>query len=247
MPPRYAAMISAMTFSKAVEVYGRYLERNNSTDGAETALRQFLNWDVANEDTFGRDARIVLVSAEFSKEITTSVLWLNERALDIRCVRLRPYALEARVLLDVQQVIPLPEADAFGHISALELRNAVRPPQLRFPIILFQRKDVLNSHGIHQATAEITPPGRARPARPRGKGVLHSQHLRTPAAGCGSGSRPAGRYCAPKSHRAGPPDEGHVGQHRRFWVPIGCQFGISGATRRTNPFSEVPVTIWNIW
>ena len=55
----------------------------------------------------------MLVSAEFSKEITTSVLWLNEHALDIRCVRLRPYALEARILLDVQQVIPLPEADAY--------------------------------------------------------------------------------------------------------------------------------------
>jgi RecB family endonuclease NucS len=74
---RYAAMISAMSFSKAVEVYARYLARNNSTDDAETALLQFLNWDVANEDTFGRDVRIVLVSAEFSKEITTSVLWLN--------------------------------------------------------------------------------------------------------------------------------------------------------------------------
>lgn len=108
---RYAAMISAMTFSKAVEVYARYLKRNNSTDEAETSLLQFLEWEVANEDTFGRDVRIVLVSAEFSKEITTSVLWLNEHALDIRCVRLRPYALEeTRVLLDVQQIVPLPEA-----------------------------------------------------------------------------------------------------------------------------------------
>jgi len=110
---RYAAMVSAMSFSKAVEVYGRYLERNNSTDDAETELLQFLNWDVANEETFGRDVRIVLVSAEFSEELTTSVLWLNEHAIDIRCVRLRPYALDSRVLLDVQQVIPLPEADSY--------------------------------------------------------------------------------------------------------------------------------------
>jgi hypothetical protein len=110
---RYAAMVSAMTFAKAVEVYGRYLAQNNSTDDPETGLLQFLNWDAADEDVFGRDVRIVLVSAEFSKEITTSVLWLNEHELDIRCVRLRPYALEARVLLDVQQVIPLPEADAY--------------------------------------------------------------------------------------------------------------------------------------
>ena len=124
---RYAAMVSAMTFSKAVEVYARYLERNNSTDDAETALLQFLNWDVPNEDTFGRDVRIVLVSAEFSKEITTSVLWLNEHALDIRCVRLRPYALETRVLLDVQQVIPLPEAAEYTvriNKKAEEIREA---------------------------------------------------------------------------------------------------------------------------
>lgn len=53
----------------------------------------------------------MLVSAEFSKEITTSVIWLNDHGLDIRCVRLRPYALDSRVVLDVQQIIPLPEAN----------------------------------------------------------------------------------------------------------------------------------------
>ena len=41
---------------------------------------------------FAQDVRIVLVSANFSKEITMSVLWLNERDLDIRCVRLIPYS-----------------------------------------------------------------------------------------------------------------------------------------------------------
>jgi hypothetical protein len=44
------------------------------------------------------------------KEITTSVLWLNERDLDIRCVRLRPYNLGERTLLDIEQVLPLQEA-----------------------------------------------------------------------------------------------------------------------------------------
>ena len=49
--------------------------------------------------------RIVLVSAEFSKEIT-AVLWLNEHSLDICCVRLKPYNLDGRVLVDVQQPAP---------------------------------------------------------------------------------------------------------------------------------------------
>ena len=52
----------------------------------------------------------MLVSANFSKEITTSVLWLNERELDIRCVRLIPYQFMGKTLLDIQQVLPLPES-----------------------------------------------------------------------------------------------------------------------------------------
>jgi hypothetical protein len=53
--------------------------------------------------------RIILV-ADFSKELTTSIMWLNERDLDIRYIRLKPYGDNGRVLIDVQQVIPLPEA-----------------------------------------------------------------------------------------------------------------------------------------
>lgn len=39
------------------------------------------------------------------------MLWLNDvYGLDIRCVRLTPYKVDDRLLLDVAQVIPLPEA-----------------------------------------------------------------------------------------------------------------------------------------
>ena len=57
--------------------------------------------------------RIILVAADFSKEITTSVLWLNERDLDIRCVRTKPYQNGIETIMDVQQVVPLPEAEEY--------------------------------------------------------------------------------------------------------------------------------------
>ena len=107
-------MVAAMSFSKAVEVHARYLLDNGQTDDAEAAMLQFLEWDVAYEETFGQDVRIVMVAREFSKEITTSVLWLNDHDIDVRCVELRPYAFDSRVLLDVQQIIPLPEADFYN-------------------------------------------------------------------------------------------------------------------------------------
>lgn len=107
---RYAAMVSTLTFEQAVDIHQRFRDQNGIVGSAEDALLQFLKWDEPNEDVFARDVRLVLAAAEFSKELTTSVMWLNRRGLDIRCVRMKPYRLDERLLLDVQQVIPLPEA-----------------------------------------------------------------------------------------------------------------------------------------
>jgi hypothetical protein len=107
---RYAAMVSTMTFDKVVDVYADFLRRIGSGADARKTLLEFLDWDEPDDDEFARDVRIVLASAEFSTELTTAVLWLNEQKLDIQCVRIKPYTDNGRVLIDVQQVIPLPEA-----------------------------------------------------------------------------------------------------------------------------------------
>jgi hypothetical protein len=103
---RYAAMVSAMTFAQAVDSHCNYLQRIGENVDAQASILNFLGWEEPDENEFAKDTRIVLVSGEFSKEITTAVLWLNGRDLDIRCVRLRPYSLDGRTLLDIQQVMP---------------------------------------------------------------------------------------------------------------------------------------------
>lgn len=111
---RYAAMVSAVTFSGAVETYERHLDATADGSGdARVRLLEFLDWEEPDDDQFAQDVRIILVAAEFSKEITTSVLWLNDHGLDIKCIRLRPYRDGDKLLLDVQQVIPLPEAEEY--------------------------------------------------------------------------------------------------------------------------------------
>ena len=110
---RYASMVSTLTFQKATEIFQKHLTSINSLENAETKLLDFLGWEEAKAEDFAPDVRIVLVSADFSKELTTSVMWLNERDLDIRCVRLIPYKFESRIFVDVQQIIPLPEAESY--------------------------------------------------------------------------------------------------------------------------------------
>ncbi|MCW8088474.1 DUF4268 domain-containing protein [Sabulicella glaciei] len=112
---RYAAMVSAMTFEQAVETFARHRNRASpDTDGARAEILDFLGWTTAREDSFGNDTRIILAAADFGKELTTTVLWLRERDIDIRCVRLRPHRLaNGNLLLEIQQIIPLAETAEF--------------------------------------------------------------------------------------------------------------------------------------
>jgi Domain of unknown function (DUF4268) len=107
---RYAAMVSSMTLDQAVAAHAEMLGGENASTEARNAIQEFLELDAVSDDKLSGDVRIILVSADFSPEITTSVIWLNRQGLDIRCIRLRPYKLNAQVLIDATQIIPLPEA-----------------------------------------------------------------------------------------------------------------------------------------
>lgn len=111
---RYASMVSAMTFERAAQIHGEFLARIGEVAvEARERMLAFLGWDDADEENFAPDVRILLVSEDFGKELTTAVLWLRERDIDIRCVRLRPYLDGESRFVDVQQIIPLPEAQEY--------------------------------------------------------------------------------------------------------------------------------------
>ncbi len=122
---RYAAMVSTMTFEKAVEVYKQYLNKRAIEKNPEEDILDFLDWSDSLEEQFPTDVRIVLASGNFSRELTTTVMWLNERNLDIRCVRLQPYKLGEELLLNIEQIIPLPEAEEY-QIKVREKAEAQR-------------------------------------------------------------------------------------------------------------------------
>lgn len=110
---RYSAMISTMTFGQVVEAHKSFLNGIGLDDDAQQRILDFLEWDEPDEESFAQDVRIVLASAEFSKELTSAVLWLNDKGIDIRCVKMEPFYDGQRILLDIQQVIPLPETEQF--------------------------------------------------------------------------------------------------------------------------------------
>ena len=118
---RYAAMVARMTFRHAVDAHSQYLiSRGMDGTQAESLIRQHLTADDEDPAINSDIPRIFLVSASFSKELTTSVMWLNERpGMSITCVKLQPYRSTDDLFLESSQVIPIPEASEY----LIQLRN----------------------------------------------------------------------------------------------------------------------------
>jgi len=164
---RYAAMVANMQFGQAVKVFAHYLGQigDKETD-AETELLSHLEWEVQDEDKFAQEVKIVLASAEFGQELTTSVLWLNERGIDIRCVRLEPYAFDGRTFVDIQQIIPLPEASDY-QVKVIDKKRKEREARAsgrdftKYDVTLGPKtiERLAKRHAIHQIFAFLVGQG----------------------------------------------------------------------------------------
>jgi len=85
---------------------------------------EFLDQDVVKDVPYTDDGwanfelddtpRILLAAGSFGPEITSPVMWLTEEfEMDITCTRLEAYKHEGRIILNSQQVIPIPEAEEY--------------------------------------------------------------------------------------------------------------------------------------
>lgn len=89
-------------------------------------MLDFLGWDAPSEEHFGQDVRILLFSEDYSRELTSSVLWLNEKGLDITAFRMSAYTLGTQILIGFQQIIPLKEAEDYQ----VQVRNKQQVEQV---------------------------------------------------------------------------------------------------------------------
>jgi hypothetical protein len=109
---RYAAMVSTMTFDQAVSAFAS-CDSDFDELSARAKLLEFLSWDEPNEDDFAQEVRLVLFSEDFAKELSSSILWLNGKGLDITCFKMSCFEVAGKTLLDFQQIIPLKEAEEY--------------------------------------------------------------------------------------------------------------------------------------
>ena len=109
---KYVAFCSTLTKSELIDIYQQYLNRWHQGTDAKKNLCEFLDVEDLDDTILngGSDQRLVLVAANFRKEVTATALWLIEHGIQAQCFRVIPYNHENELFIDFQQIIPTPEA-----------------------------------------------------------------------------------------------------------------------------------------
>jgi len=112
---KYAAYCSTLTINDVARLRKDFLRKKHEEKSEEDVKKEIFNFIGDEEfDMIDEKPRIMLVSKEFTPEVTASVLWLRKFNIDISCIKLSPYRIdENRIGLVSSILIPLPEAEDY--------------------------------------------------------------------------------------------------------------------------------------
>ncbi|MDE0129874.1 MAG: DUF4268 domain-containing protein [Gammaproteobacteria bacterium] len=112
---KYVAYCSSLKKAEIVEIYQKYLDRWLTGQNAVANVCEFLDVEDLDDTVLnaGNEQRLILVAANFRKEVTATALWLIGHGVRAQCFRVVPYSLGEELLVDLQQIIPTPEAEDY--------------------------------------------------------------------------------------------------------------------------------------
>ena len=104
---KYVSYCATLTKSEICEIYQRYL---GSEGVAMERIAEFYggqDYESIRLNSEGGGQRIILVAANFRREVTSTVLWLSDYGIDITCLKVTPYQDGDKLYLDVEQILPI--------------------------------------------------------------------------------------------------------------------------------------------
>ncbi|WP_241592940.1 DUF4268 domain-containing protein [Rosenbergiella epipactidis] len=114
---KYAGYCANLRQDSVVDIFQRYLDRYEPSEDrkAEEIIAEFLGWESLKDGILNKKAtqRVIMVAANFRKEITNTALWLMEFGIRVQCFKVTPYQSAQETFIDIRQVIPTPEAESY--------------------------------------------------------------------------------------------------------------------------------------
>ena len=109
---KYASYFRNTPADRIIEMLAGY----SDTDEDEAANRLLRHLQSDDFNGLNHDQRIILASHRFAPEVTSAVLWLNEKVPGenlITCIQLIPYQDHDRLYIQASTIIPLPGIDDY--------------------------------------------------------------------------------------------------------------------------------------
>ena len=140
---KYASYCSTFSKEDIRGILQDFLDRAEFGQSARDILSAFLD----NEDyddlqlNKGFSQRIILVAANFRKEVTSTVLWLSNFRVRIQCFKATPFAMGEELFLNIEQVIPTKDTEEFtigladkakGEVEGIESEARRHPIRRQF-------------------------------------------------------------------------------------------------------------------
>ncbi len=123
---KYASYCSTLNSVQIASIFSEYLSEIGSTENAEDVLAKFLETEDFRERlNIGNSQRIIMIAGEFRKEVTSSVIWLLNYGLRLQCFKVTPYKFGEKLFLNMEQIIPIKEAEDFVISMAKKSREEV--------------------------------------------------------------------------------------------------------------------------
>jgi hypothetical protein len=110
---KYTSYCSTLTTSQIIKIYQEYLDKWFNGEDAKQNLLDFLDKNDEELLLNRNDQRMIFVANNYRKEVTSTVLWLLKHDIQIKCFRATPFVMGEEMLLQVEQIIPLPETAEF--------------------------------------------------------------------------------------------------------------------------------------
>jgi hypothetical protein len=112
---KYASYCSTLKKEQIRSIYQSYLDTIEPGTSAEEKIIEFLNVSDFSDIVLNQSPtqRVILISANFRKEVTSTVLWLMNFKLQIQCFKATPYELNGQEFLTITQIIPTKDAQDY--------------------------------------------------------------------------------------------------------------------------------------
>lgn len=111
---KYASYCSGLTKGDIKDIFQKYLDTQGKNEHSEKLLCDFLEAEDFNEIELNNDdQRIIMIAANFRKEVTSTVMWLLDHNIKVKCIRVTPYELNGKIFLDTEQIIPIQDAEEY--------------------------------------------------------------------------------------------------------------------------------------